>query len=145
MMTMPDPESARLIVLQNAPTSGAYAIGSFVDQLFEEATFDAKGCQALEAALLALIDAPALAAETDRHVFGIYRLVALQLLSHLNPNDVCGVDNLCDDAVIDLKNRFDFVVGSYFFRRPFEIDGWWQQWQAQGSPPADGSGAASSD
>ena len=129
----PDPEAARLLVLQNAPSSGAYAIGSFVDRLVEEASFDAAGCQALEAALRTLVDHPTLAAATDRYVFAIYRLVALQLLCHLNPNDVCGVDNLDDDAAIDLKNRFDFVVGSYFFREPFEIDAWWRQWRPGGA------------
>lgn len=133
MSPRPGPEAALVLVLQNAPTSDTYAIGSFVDRLFEGASFDAVACRALETALLALIDAPALAAQADRHVFGIYRLVALQLLSHLNPNDVCGVDNLDDDAVIDLKNRFDFVVGSYFFREPFATDAWWRQWQARGA------------
>ncbi len=131
MSTPSDPESARTCVLQNAPTSETYAIGSFVDQLFEESTFDLASCQALEAALLALIDAPALAAQTDRHVFSIYRLVAMQLLCHLNPDDVCRVDNLDDDAVIDLKNRFDFIIGSYFFREPFEMVSWWRQWRAR--------------
>lgn len=131
MRTLSDPESARTCVLQNAPTSETYAIGSFVDQLFEESTFDLASCQALEAALLALIDAPALAAQTDRHVFSIYRLVAMQLLCHLNPDDVCRVDNLDDDAVIDLKNRFDFIIGSYFFREPFEMVSWWRQWRAR--------------
>ncbi len=132
-----DLEAARALVLQNAPTSQAYAVGSFVDRLVEEASFDAASCQALEAALRALIDAPALAAQTDRYVFSIYRLVALQLLCHLNPSDVCGVNNLDDDAVVDLKNRFDFVVGSYFFRDPFDVDAWWQQW------PSRAAGAAS--
>jgi len=132
----PDPEAARALVLQNSPISEDYTIGSFVDKLFEEATFDAAACRALEAALLALIDAPDLAAQCDRHVFGIYRLVAMQLLCHLNPNDVAGVDNLDDDAVVDLKNRFDFVVGSYFSREPFEIDMWWRQWEARGTGPA---------
>jgi hypothetical protein len=133
MNPLPEAEAARALVLQNAPTSGCYALGCFVDRLVEEATFDAAGCQALEAALRVLVDQPALAAETDRHVFAIYRLVALQLLCHLNPNDVCGVDNLDDDAVIDLRNRFDFVVGSYFFREPFEVDAWWQQWSTRGA------------
>lgn len=127
-----DPEAARGLVLRDAPTSEHYSVGSFVDQLVEDAHFDAAGWRALEAALLTLIDHPASAAETDRHVFAIYRLVALQLLCHLNPNDVCRVDNLDDDAVIDLKNRFDFVVGSYFFREPFEIDAWWQDWGTTG-------------
>jgi hypothetical protein len=132
MTHCPDPEAARDLVLQNAPTSAAYATGSFVDRLVEDATFDAAGCEALETALLALLQSPALAAETDRYVFGIYRLVVLQLLCHLNPDDVCGVDNLDDDAVVDLKNRFDFVVGSYFFREPFDVDPWWRQWQSRG-------------
>ncbi len=117
-----DPAAARVLVLQNAPTSEAYAVGSFVERLVEDATFDAEGWQALETALRTLIDHPALAAETDRHVFSIYRLVALQLLCHLNPNDVAGVDNLDDDAVIDLKNRVDFVFGSYFHRQAFEVE-----------------------
>lgn len=130
MNPLPDPEAARWLVLQNAPTSDAYAIGSFVDRLVEASSFDVQGCQGLEAALAALIDHPALAAQTDRHVFGIYRLVAVKLLCHLNPNDVCRVDNLDDDAAIDLKNRFDFAVGSYFFREPFDSDTWWRQ-----SPP----------
>lgn len=138
----PDPEAARTLVLQNAPTSDTYAIGSFVDRLVEEATFDAAGCQALEAALRTLIDAPTLAAGTDRYVFSIYRHVALQLLCHLNPNDMCGVDNLDDDAVIDLKNRFDLVVGSYFSREPFEIDTWWQQWRPHGIGAGDASDAS---
>ena len=119
--------------MQNAPTSEAYAVGSFVERLLDQGTFDAASCQGLEAALRVLIDHPAQAAETDRYVYSIYRLVALQLLSHLNPNDVCGVSDLDENAVIDLKNRFDFVVGSYFFREPFEIDSWWQEWQARRS------------
>lgn len=129
-------EAAYGLVLRNAPLSEAYALGSFVDRLFEESTFDAESCRGLEAALLSLIDAPALAAQADRYVFSIYRHVAMQLLCHLNPDDVCGVGNLDDDAVIDLKNRFDFVFGSYFSREPFEIDPWWQQWQARGAPAA---------
>lgn len=131
MDTPADAGAARALVLQNTPGSGAYAIGSFVDRLVEEATFDAQAYQALEAALRTLIDTPEVAAQTDRHVFSIYRLVALQLLCHLNPNDVCGVDNLDDDAVIDLKNRFDFVVSSYFYREPFGAESWWRQWEAR--------------
>lgn len=131
MSPRPDPQAARTLVLQNAPTSQTYATDSFVERLFEEGTFDAAGWRALEVALRTLVDAPALAAETDRYVHSIYRLVTLQLLSHLNPNDVCGVDNLDDDAVIDLKNRVDTVVGSYFYREPFEIDGWWRAWEAE--------------
>jgi hypothetical protein len=131
MSDRPDPEAARALLLQNAPTSETYAIGSFVDRLFEESTFDAAAYQALEAALLTLIETPTLAVHTDRHVFSIYRLVAMQLLCHLNPNDVCGVDNLDDDAVIDLKNRFDLVVASYFFREPFEMAAWWREWDAR--------------
>lgn len=122
-----DPEAARMLVLQNAPTSDVYAIGSFLDRLVEEATFDAESWQKLEVALRVLVDHPALAAETDRYVYSIYRLVALKLLSHLNPNDVCGVGNLDDDAVIDLKNRFDFIVGSYFYRESFEVDSRWHE------------------
>lgn len=124
----PDPEAARMLVLHNAPTSDAYAIGSFVDRLVEDGTFDAKSCQLLEAALRVLVDHPALAAQTDRYVYSIYRLVALQLLCHLNPSDVCSVENLDDDAAVDLKNRFDFVIGSYFYREPFEMDAWWRDW-----------------
>jgi hypothetical protein len=145
MSLRPDPEAARRLVMQNAPTSETYAVGSFVESLFEDGSFDAVGCQALEAALLALIDAPALAAETDRFVFSIYRLVALQLLCHLNPNDVSGVDNLDDDAVIDLKNRLDFVVGNYFFREHFEIDAWWSQWRSHGKQAVDRLDASSQD
>jgi hypothetical protein len=44
-----------MLVLQNAPTSESYAVGSFVERLFNGGSFDAAGCQALEAALLALI------------------------------------------------------------------------------------------
>lgn len=130
-----DPEAARLLVLQNAPTSEAYVTGSFVDRFIEDATFDAASYQELEAALRLLVDHPQLAAETDRYVHSIYRLVALQLLCHLNPNDVCGVGNLDDDAVIDLKNRFDFVVGSYFFREPFEVDACSRAREVQGGDP----------
>ena len=64
-------------------------------------------------------------------MFSIYRPVAMQLLCHLNPDDVCRVDNVGDDAVIDLKNRFDFIIGSYFFREPFETVSWWRQWRAR--------------
>jgi hypothetical protein len=127
----PGPEAAHELVQQNAPTSAAYGIGSFVDRLVEDETVDAECCQALEAALLTLIDVPALAAESDRHVFSIYRLVALKLLCHLNPQDACRVADLDDDDAIDLKNRFDFVVGSYFFRQPFDLDAWWQQWRSR--------------
>lgn len=120
------PQAARLIVLQNAPTSGCGTEGSFVDRLVEQAHFDADACRELEEALCVLARHPEVAAETDAHVFALYRLVALQLLCHLNPSDVCGVDNLDDDAAIDLKNRFDFVVGCYFFRQPFEVASWWR-------------------
>ncbi len=122
------PDAAQALVLRNAPTSETYAEDSFVHRLFEEARFDAGACRALEAALRTLVDAPALAAQTDRHVFAIYRLVALKLLSHLNPQDTACVDNLDDDAVIDLRNRVDFVVGCYFFREPFDLDDWWRAW-----------------
>lgn len=125
------PEAARDLVLQNAPTSAAYLNGSFVDRLVEDSTFDAASCKALETALLALIDAPQLAAGADCHVFSIYRLVALKLLCHLNPCDVCVVENLDDDDAVDLKNRFDHVVGSYFFREPFDVDEWWVGWQSR--------------
>ena len=128
MKKLPDAEAACALVLRNAPDSATWMVGSFVERLFEDATFDAAACRELQAALLALIDAPVLVAQCDRHVFGIYRLVAMQLRCHLNPNDVCGVDNLADDAVIDLKNRFDHVIGSYFSREPFDIDTWWKQW-----------------
>lgn len=114
-----DPQAARALVLQNAPTSEAFIAGSFVERLVEEGTFDANGWRELEVALRILLDAPELAAEMDRYVFSIYRLITLKLLCHLNPNDVCSVDNLDDDAVVDLKNRVDFVVGSYFYREPF--------------------------
>lgn len=140
MNPLPDPEAARRLVLQNAPISDGYAQGSFVDRLVEEASFDVCAWQSLEAALRVLVDAPAMAAETDRYVFSIYRHVAMQLLCHLNPNDVCGVDNLDDDAVIDLKNRFDFIVGSYFCREPFEIDVWWRPWTTHDPRRSDPAG-----
>ena len=40
-------------------------------------------------------------------------------------------ETIDDDAVIDLKNRFDLTVGSYFSREPFEMDRWWRQWAAR--------------
>lgn len=126
----PDPEAALALVLRNSPLSETYAVDAFVDRLFECGQFDATAARSLEAALLALVDVPALAAEADRHVFAIYRLVAMHLLCHLNPNDVARVDNLDDDAVIDLKNRFDYVVGCYFGRESFPISSWWLQWDA---------------
>lgn len=138
MNRLSDPEAARMLVLQNAPTSDAYAIGSFVDCLVEGATFDVGSCQRLEKALRVLVDHPSLAAQTDCYVYSIYRLVALQLLCHLNPNDVCSVENLDDNAVIDLKNRFDFVIGSYFYRESFEIDSWWQEWHTAGGSKCSG-------
>lgn len=121
-----DPREARQRVLQNAPSSGCQLPTSFVARLFDDAHFDPAACRALEEALAVLARHPGVAAETDRHVFALYRLVVLKLLCHLDPGDVCRVDNLDDDAAIDLRNRFDFVVGRYFFREPFEVDAWWR-------------------
>ena len=131
-LSKPNAQAARVLVLQNTPGSDCYATGSFVYRLVEQASFDAESCRALESALLTLVGSPAVAIRTDRHVFAIYRVVALQLLCHLNPTDVCRVDNLDDDAVVDLKNRFDFVVDCYFWRRAYEIGSWWRAWDARG-------------
>ncbi|MEY4748113.1 MAG: hypothetical protein RIQ60_327 [Pseudomonadota bacterium] len=121
MNPLPSPEAARLLVLHNARDSELYAEASFMDRLFEDAVFDASTCDAFVAALRVLVDHPALAADTDRYIYAISRLLAVKLLCHLNPNDGCWVSNLDDDAAIDLKNHLDSAVGSYFFRLPFEL------------------------
>jgi hypothetical protein len=40
--------------------------------------------------------------------------------------------SLDDDAVVDLKNHFDSVIGSYFHREPLEVDAWWHEWETTG-------------
>lgn len=120
MHTRSASDTALMSVLRNSPISEDYAAASFVASLYDDARFDAAAYVELESALATLIATPTHAAQADRHVFAIYRLVATTLLCHLNPSDVAQVGNLDDDAVIDLKNQFDYVVGCYFCREPFE-------------------------
>lgn len=123
-MSEPEPSSALQLILSNSPESDRYSPTSCICQLYDEGLFDAAGYRALERALVALCADSRAAAEADRHVFAIYRMLMSSLAHHLHPDDVFRVDNLSDEQCVDLMNRIGFVFQCHFDRVVPTIEPW---------------------
>jgi len=121
-----DPAVANAVRLihENSPASEAYDVQSFVGRLDEECVFDAVQFRALEAALVCVSGHDEVAVDMDRHVFRIYRQLALDFACHRDPNDVYTVENIDTDKALDLMNRIDFVFQCYFDRTEPDVDDW---------------------
>lgn len=107
----------RALVAKNVFSLSAYDEKSFAGVLHERGIWHEEQYWLLESALYALAHEEAIEVDLYAAVFRIFNFVTNAICSHLDQNDLYGMENLDREKVYDLRERIRMVFEGFYIRK----------------------------